>query len=91
MHSFAGCETVNYDPLDPMGESGELIPSAERTPGSSRFREDILAQDKKDRKVRRKHRHTGLRFFSSSWILRRFAKGVVLPIRKDMAGQLSNQ
>ena len=53
----------NYDPLDPMGESGELIPSAEDTGFFSLSEEDILAQDKKDRKVRRKHRHTGLKVF----------------------------
>ena len=53
----------NYDPLDPMGESGELIPSAEDTGFFSLSEEDILAQDKKDSKVRRKHRHTGLKVF----------------------------
>ena len=52
-----------YDPLDPMGESGELMPSPEDTGFFSITEEDIVQQDKADRKVRRKHRHTGLKVF----------------------------
>ena len=50
-----------YDPLDPMGESGELMPSPEDTGFFSVTEEDLMAADKKERKVRRKHRHTGLK------------------------------
>ena len=52
-----------YDPLDPTGESGELIPSPEDTGFFSVSEEDLVQQDKHDRKMRRKHRHTGLKIF----------------------------
>ncbi len=65
----------SYDPLDPMGESGELIPSAEDTGFFSLSEEDILAQDKKERKIRRKHRHTGLKVFITLLILLALAVG----------------
>mgnify|MGYP001178179249 CR=1 FL=1 len=52
-----------YDPLDPTGESGELIPSAEDTGFFSISEDDIVKQDAHERKVRRKHRHAGLRVF----------------------------
>ncbi len=51
------------DPLDPTGASGELIPSAEDTGFFSVTEADLVAQDRKDRKVKRKHRHTGLKVF----------------------------
>lgn len=52
-----------YDPLDPTGESGELIPSAEDTGFFSISEDDIVKQDKQNREVRRKHRHSGLKVF----------------------------
>ena len=52
-----------YDPLDPTGASGELMPSPEDTGFFSVTEEDLVAADKHDRKVRRKHRHTGLKVF----------------------------
>ena len=53
----------SYDPLDPTGASGELMPSPEDTGFFSVTEEDLVAADKHDRKVRRKHRHTGLKVF----------------------------
>ena len=53
----------SYDPLDPTGASGELMPSPEDTGFFSVSEEDLVRQDKIDRKVRRKHRHTGLKIF----------------------------
>ena len=53
----------SYDPLDPMGASGELMPSPEDTGFFSVSEEDLVQQDRIDRKVRRKHRHTGLKVF----------------------------
>ncbi len=53
----------SFDPLDPTGESGELMPSPEDTGFFSVTEEDIVAADEKERKVRRKHRHTGLKVF----------------------------
>ena len=54
---------TSYDPLDPAGASGELMPSPEDTGFFSVSEEDLVRQDKIDRKVRRKHRHTGLKVF----------------------------
>ena len=59
----------SYDPLDPTGASGELIPSPEDTGFFSVTEEDLVQQDKIDRKVRRKHRHTGLKVFLVIFIL----------------------
>lgn len=53
----AGYE-VAYDPLDPTGASGELIPSPEDTGFFEVKEEDIVAADKK-----RKKSHRGLRVF----------------------------
>lgn len=52
-----------YDPLDPTGASGELMPSPEDTGFFSVTEEDLVQQDILERKVRRKHRHTGLKVF----------------------------
>ena len=56
--SYAG-----VDPLDPMGASGELMPSPEDTGFFSVTEEDLVKIDKQNRKMRRKHRHTGLKVF----------------------------
>lgn len=52
-----------YDPLDPMGRSGEFIPSPEDTGFFSVTEEDLMKADKKERKARRKHNHRGLKVF----------------------------
>lgn len=59
----AGYGPTSYDPLDPSGASGELMPSPEDTGFFSVSEEDLVQQDRIDRKVRRKHRHTGLKAF----------------------------
>ena len=56
----AGYGTGSYDPLDPAGESGELMPSPEDTGFFEIREEDIVAED---RRYRKKHRHTGLKIF----------------------------
>ena len=58
-----------YDPLDPTGESGELMPSPEDTGFFSVTEEDLVQADKKERKVRRKHRRTGLKIFITILVL----------------------
>ena len=58
-----------YDPLDPTGQSGELIPSAEDTGFFQITEQEIIEQDKKEKKIRRKHRHTGLKVFFTILIL----------------------
>ena len=50
-----------YDPLDPMGRSGEFIPSPEDTGFFSVTEEDLMKADRDDRKMRRKHNHRGLK------------------------------
>ena len=55
-----GYGTGTYDPLDPAGESGELMPSPEDTGFFEIREEDIVAED---RRYRKKHRHTGLKVF----------------------------
>lgn len=52
-----------YDPLDPTGASGELMPSPEDTGFFSLSEDEIVQQDKHERKAKRKHRHTGLKVF----------------------------
>ncbi len=52
-----------YDPLDPMGRSGEFIPSPEDTGFFSVTEEDLMKADRKQRKARRKHSHRGLKVF----------------------------
>lgn len=51
------------DPLDPLGKSGEFMPSPEDT-GFFDISEQEMAQlDVSSRKLKRKHRHSGLRAF----------------------------
>lgn len=59
----AGYGTGHVDPLDPTGATGEFMPSPEDTGFFSVSEEDLVAQDKHDRKVRRKRRHRGLKVF----------------------------
>ncbi len=51
------------DPLDPMGKSGEFMPSPEDTGFFSVSEKELVDQERADRKVRRKHNHTGLKVF----------------------------
>lgn len=53
----------NYDPLDPTGASGELMPSPDDTGFWSVQEEELIDADKSNRKVKRKHRHRGLKIF----------------------------
>ncbi len=57
----AGYGTGAYDPLDPMGQSGELMPSPEDTGFFSVSEEDLVAQDKKG--SRKKHGCLGFFIF----------------------------
>ena len=55
--------TGDLDPLDPMGKSGEFIPNPEDTGFFSVTEEDLMKADKHERKMRRKHKRTGLKVF----------------------------
>ncbi len=52
--------SAGVDPLDPLGKSGEFIPSPEDTGFFSLDEEEVVKQDKK---IRRKHKHGGLKAF----------------------------
>ena len=58
-----------FDPLDPLGESGEMMPSPEETGFFSVSEQDLVQADKKERKARRKHKHTGLKVFITLLII----------------------
>lgn len=53
----------SYDPLDPLGKSGEFIPSAEDTGFFNVTEEDLLDHQKSNQMMTRKHRGGCLRFF----------------------------
>lgn len=58
-----GTSQDTFDPLDPLGQSGEFMPSPEKTGFFSVSEQDLVEADKKERKVRRKKKHTGLKVF----------------------------
>ena len=51
------------DPLDPLGSSGEFIPSPEDTGFFEISEQDIVENAKQKAKVERKNKHTGLKVF----------------------------
>ena len=51
------------DPLDPLGKSGNFMPDPSDTGFFTLSESELIQQDKRDMKVRRKHRHTGLKVF----------------------------
>lgn len=53
----------SLDPLDPLGKSGEFIPSPEDTGFFSVSEQDLVEAEKRNSKVRRKKKHTGLKVF----------------------------
>ncbi len=52
----------SYDPLDPLGKSGELMPSPEDTGFFTISEQDLMNADDKAR-AKKKHRHGGLKAF----------------------------
>ena len=51
------------DPLDPLGKSGEFMPDPSDTGFFTLTESEMIQQDKREAKVRRKHHHTGLKVF----------------------------
>ena len=92
MHSCRLQDTVVTIRLIPWVNPVSLF-LLQKIPGSSRFpKKTFLRRTKKTEKFVVSTGIPDLRFFLSSWFfLQRFAEAVSLPIRKDMAGQLSNQ
>ncbi|MDY2776943.1 MAG: tetratricopeptide repeat protein, partial [Collinsella sp.] len=58
-----GAYPVGVDPLDPLGQSGAIIPDPSDTGFFTLSESEMIQQDRKEMKVRRKHRHTGLKVF----------------------------
>ncbi len=72
----AGYGTGSYDPLDPLGESGEFMPSPEDTGFFSITEKEMVEQDRRNRRMKRKHRHTGRKIFIFLLLLALIAAGV---------------
>ena len=58
-----GAYAPGVDPLDPLGQSGNLIPDPSDTGFFTLSESEMIQQDKKEMKVRRRHRHVGLKIF----------------------------
>lgn len=71
----AGAGSSSFDPLDPLGRSGEIMPSPEDTGFFEISEEELRAQDKARRKMRRKNNHSVLKFFLTLLILALLAAG----------------
>jgi len=72
----AGYGTGSYDPLDPLGESGEFMPSPEDTGFFSVTEKELVEQDRRNRRVQRKHRHTGRKILLFLLFLLLIAAGI---------------
>ena len=51
------------DPLDPTGATGQFMPDPSDTGFFTLSESEMVQQDRKEAKVRRRHRHTGLKVF----------------------------
>ena len=67
--------TDGVDPLDPLGKSGNFMPDPSDTGFFTLSESEMIQQDKREMKVRRKHRHTGLKVFIVILILLLLAVG----------------
>lgn len=63
------------DTLDPLGKSGSFMPDPSDTGFFTLSESEMVQQDKRAQKVRRKHRHTGLKVFFTLLILLLLAAG----------------
>lgn len=59
----AGAYSDAVDPLDPLGKSGNFMPDPSDTGFFTLTESEMVQQDRQEMKVRRKHRHTGLKVF----------------------------
>lgn len=63
MVTSTGSYTTGVDPLDPLGQSGNFMPDPSDTGFFTLSEQEMVQQDRAETKVRRKHRHTGLKVF----------------------------
>ena len=66
---------ASVDPLDPLGKSGAFMPDPSDTGFFTVSESELIQQDRQNMKVRRKHRHTGLKVFLVILILLLLAAG----------------
>ena len=59
----ASTSGVLYDPLDPLGKSGEFMPDPSDTGFFTLTENEMIQQDKREMKIKRKRKHTGLKVF----------------------------
>lgn len=59
----ASTSGVLYDPLDPLGKSGEFMPDPSDTGFFTLTENEMIQQDKQEMKIKRKRKHTGLKIF----------------------------
>lgn len=85
------------DPLDPLGQSGNLIPDPSDTGFFTLSEHEMVQQDRAEMKVRRKHRHTGLKVFLVILLLLiiaggaaafAFTRGFGVPSQQDVLSDL---
>lgn len=63
------------DPLDPLGQSGNFMPDPSDTGFFTLSEHEMVQQDRAEAKVRRKHRHLGLKIFLTILVILVIAGG----------------
>ncbi len=63
MSPATGALETGVDPLDPLGQSGNFMPDPSDTGFFTLSESEMVQQDRAEAKVRRKHRHVGLKVF----------------------------
>lgn len=75
MVATTGAFNTGVDPLDPLGQSGNFMPDPSDTGFFTLSEQEMVQQDRNEAKVRRKHRHTGLKVFIALLVLLLIAGG----------------
>lgn len=75
--SITAASQPAVDPLDPMGKSGQFMPDPSDTGFFSLTEDEMVQQDRAQAKVRRHHRHTGLKVFIVLLIILLIAGGAL--------------
>lgn len=90
---------VAVDPLDPLGKSGAFMPDPSDTGFFTLTESEMIQQDKKAQKIRRKKRHTGLKIFVTILIVvllgagglgYAYTRGLGYPSQQDTLTNLFN-
>ncbi|QWT17063.1 tetratricopeptide repeat protein [Collinsella sp. zg1085] len=90
---------TGIDPLDPLGQSGAFMPDPSDTGFFTLTESEMIQQDRRDQKVRRRHRHVGLKIFLTFFVLLLLAagglafaytQGIGYPSQQDVVSNLFN-